>query len=269
MSDFIRNLAWRLGRKGYCWARGDLPNDPNHNGEYWVLGHLIRGSVGVPVLFDVGANKGDWSLRALSFAKESQKRVDLFAFEPSSQTRQILESRLITGSNVHVFGCARANKEGEADFYSDGVGSGTNSLNAIYDQTIETVRMRTFDAFLNDQSVDRVAMLKIDTEGFDFSVLQGASEALSRGRIDLVQFEYNWRWLLNNASLRDVFQLIEGKPYSLGKLVCESIVLFDKWHLEPDRFFENNYVLVRKDVAIERSGRTMRFNESNIAVDAA
>lgn len=266
MTDFVRYWSWRLGRKIYCWARGDLQNDPSRNGEYWLLEKAINDSDMQLVLFDVGANKGDWSVRALSLAKKFDKQPTLFAFEPCGETRAILKGRLPAGLNVIVSPCALAEAEGEASFYSSGAGSGTNSLNAISGDAVEQVRMTTFDAYIKEHQLERVSMLKIDTEGFDLAVLQGAATALANGKIDLIQFEYNWRWLLNKASLRDVFQLIKGKPYRLGKLVGESMVLFDEWHFELDRFFENNYVLVLKGSAMENRGQSIMFDASNVAV---
>jgi len=49
----------------YTYARGDGPNDPRTNGEYWLLEHVVKASPGPQVLLDVGANKGDWTAQAL------------------------------------------------------------------------------------------------------------------------------------------------------------------------------------------------------------
>lgn len=115
------------------------------------------------------------------------------------------------------------------------------------------------------QGLDKLTMLKIDTEGFDCEVLRGAVLALANKRIDVIQFEYNWRWLANRSSLRDVFQLIEGTEYRLGKLVGNGVVFYEKWHFELDRYFENNYVLVPRGSVIERLGQHVHFDASNVA----
>ena len=64
--------------------------------------------------------------------------------------------------------------------------------------------------------ISQVIFAKIDTEGFDALILAGVLECLQRGIFDLIRFEYNWRWLLNSKSLRDIFQLIQNTPYRLG-----------------------------------------------------
>ncbi len=86
---------------------------------------------------------------------------------------------------------------------------------------------------------------------------------LATGSIEVVQFEYNWRWLLNKASLLDVFALVKDMPYRVGKLLDGSIEFYDEWHFELDRFFENNYVLVRKGSRLDHQGVTVWFDSSN------
>lgn len=266
LSDHLRHIAWRLGRKLYCWARGDLSNEPKHNGEYWLLGRMIAGLDHCGTFLDVGANVGDWSAHALATARASDKEIRLFAFEPCASTRAILQNRFSAETDIEVCPAALSSLEGEADFYSSGAGIGTNSLSAVSGPVSERVRMTTMDSFLEQRGIERVTMVKIDTEGFDLDVLRGAKNTLAQGRIDLVQFEYNWRWLLNKSSLLDVFDFIKDKPYRLGKLVGNSIIVHDDWHFELDRFFENNYVLVLKGSAMEGQVRIGRFNASNVVV---
>jgi FkbM family methyltransferase len=266
-STMLRSSAWRLGRKLYALARGEGRNDPRTNGEYWLQALAMEHGGPAILLMDVGANKGDWTLHALKDAI-TERNIRIHAFEPSSGTRQILARRCGRFANVTAHSQALSHRQGEGDFYSKGAGEGTNSLNPTSGSDVERVELTTCDDFLRENEIDHVTMIKIDTEGFDLMVMRGAARSLSEGRIDAVQFEYNWRWLLNNACLRDVFLLIADKPYRLGKLVGEAIEFHDEWHFELDRFFENNYVLVRKGSVIERYGRVMRFDRSNVIARA-
>lgn len=262
----LRTLAWRLGRKIYCAARDEAANVPSQNGEYWLLSKVLgrAGASTASVILDVRANKGDWSAEAARLSQGSE--VLIHAFEPSTPTREILSSRLSDVRGLRVHSCALSDSDGESVFYSSEPGAGTSSLHDVCGPKKEIVRMRRLDTLLVDERIDAVKILKIDTEGFDFLVLKGAENALARGVFEGVQFEYNWRWLLNRASLRDVFSLVEGTPYRFGKLVGASIDFYDAWHFELDRFFENNYVLVRRDSPLMTLGRRVRFSSSNAAV---
>jgi FkbM family methyltransferase len=262
VSAAIRKLLWRLGRKTYTYARGDGPNDPHVNGEYWLLEQVLNGTPGPQVLLDVGANKGDWTAHAIGLVA-APKEVHVHAFEPSLATRSMLTARFRGSAVVSVQPYALSVTVGEATFYCNDIGAGTNSLSPVSGPKEETVRLITVDEFLQHFGIESVSMVKIDTEGFDLLVLKGAEKALSEGLIQLVQFEYNWRWLLNHASLRDVFDLISNKPYRLGKLVGETIEFFKEWHFELDRYFENNYVLVRQDSELCFLGIEVHFDNSN------
>lgn len=258
----VRKFFWRVSRKIYMLCRFESSNNPEKNGEYWLLQNLLSSTkVAVPVLFDVGANHGNWSLKAL--ALRGVKAILIEAFEPSSETRKILMQRVASSSQIGVNAVALSSEVGTAYFYSNSVGAGTNSLDSVSGDRVEEVEVSTLDVYLTARGVERIDFLKIDTEGFDFNVLQGASEALKKGNIELIQFEYNWRWLINHKSLRDVFAFIADKPYRFGKLSRKQIHLFDAWHFELDRYFENNYVLIHKDSALMALTKEARFDGSN------
>ncbi|MCX5724504.1 MAG: FkbM family methyltransferase [Nitrospirae bacterium] len=262
-SAVIRKLMWRVGRALYTCARGDGQNDSRTNGEYWLLEQVLSASPGPTILLDVGANKGDWTAYALGVIP-APNEVKIHAFEPSLATRAMLTARFAGAVAVTVHPCALAETEGEALFYSHEAGAGTNSLSPSSGLSVEAVTRMTIDQFVHRSEIQSVSMLKIDTEGFDLLVLRGAEQSLREGRIDLVQFEYNWRWLLNHACLRDVFDLISDKPYRLGKLVGHAVEFYDQWHFELDRFFENNYVLIRNDSPLCLLGSTVQFDGSNV-----
>ena len=249
----------------YTYARGDGQNDPRTNGEYWLLEHVLKASPGPCVLLDVGANKGDWTAQALELAQASRE-IHVHSFEPSLATRSMLTARFIGSTAVTVQPYALSEKVGEATFYSNEDGAGTNSLSPSSGSNVEVVKVTTIDRFLQQSGIETVSMVKIDTEGFDLLVLRGAAKSLHDGRIEIVQFEYNWRWLLNHASLRDAFDLISNKPYRVGKLVGATIEFYERWHFELDRFFENNYVLVRNNSNLCLLGSTVQFDRSNVGV---
>lgn len=263
-SAVARKLMWRLGRKMYTYARGDGQNDPRINGEYWLLDHVLKASPGRRILLDVGANRGDWTAKALESA-QTQSEIHVHSFEPSLATRLMLTTRFKDNAFVTVQPYALSEAVGEAGFYSSDDGAGTNSLSPSSGVNVERVKLITIDLFLQQSGIPAVSMAKIDTEGFDLLVLRGAEKSLLGGRIEVVQFEYNWRWLLNHASLRDVFDFISNKPYRLGKLVGEAIEFYETWHFELDRYFENNYVLVRRDSELCLLGTEVRFDNSNAA----
>ncbi|MBW8366834.1 MAG: FkbM family methyltransferase [Arenimonas sp.] len=260
----LRNVAYKIGRKLYFWARKETPNSPEENGEFALLSHVLSETAGPATVLDVGANRGEWSRKAVSLARANRLDVCVHAFEPLSGTRALLEKGVAELPEVRVHSVALSNAPGTAAFYSQSAGSGTSSLHPVSGNRAEDVKLATLDAWIADQQCTPVRMIKIDVEGFDSLVLEGAARTLQEGLVDVVQFEYNWRWLLNSRSLHWVFQFIEDKPYIFGKVVPDGVITFERWHFELDRFFEGNYLLLRRDSAVAQLGRPAWFDQSNV-----
>ena len=119
----LRRLAWRLGRRVYCAARGEpRADDIATDGEAYVQHCVIKGVDHRADLcvFDIGANCGDWSasfLSALSTEHRSHYKTNLHLFEPVPATRQVLQSRLaqMDGSGIaEVHALAMSNECGGA-----------------------------------------------------------------------------------------------------------------------------------------------------------
>ncbi|MEP4484846.1 MAG: FkbM family methyltransferase [Halioglobus sp.] len=260
----FRSFMYRAGRHLYARARRDLPNKPETNGEYWLLSQVMDHLEGNALFMDVGANRGDWTEQALRYTADKSRTLSVKAFEPSSYTRALLSQRFQANTAVTVYETALSSQAGTATFFIGRDGAGTNSLNSVSGNDTETVPVTTLDQFLLTESIGHVDFIKIDTEGFDALVIGGALASMAAGKIDLIQFEYNWRWLLNSQSLKNVFQLIDGLPYKLGKLAGEEILLFEEWHFEMDRFFENNYVLIRRGGPFDGLGVRAEYDASNV-----
>jgi FkbM family methyltransferase len=261
----VRRLTWRLGRALYMAARGDVPNVASSNGEYWLLGHAIRSAQRGDRFFDVGANLGDWSAECLRLGA-AQRGCSVEAFEPSPRTASKLRSRL--GSDIRIHELALSDRVGEAPFFEVGECAGTNSLASTPGSMRISVRTSTIDDFLAGHPGGAVKFLKVDAEGWDFLVLLGARAALSKGEVEIVQFEYNHRWLLARVSLQEVFRLVGELPYRVGRLSGSTVEFFDEYDPELDRFFEANYLLVRKGSPLERLGELRCFDEAKTATSS-
>lgn len=250
-----------------CWARREALASPYANGEYWLLEQLIAAdSTKVPIFFDIGANKGNWSERAASLLKHNNISGHVYAFEPTSSTFAYLSDRFKGSELVSANRIALSDQSGEREFFVVGELAGTNSLLRIDGATTESVTTLRLDDFLAEERIDHVSFVKSDTEGHDLSVLLGAIEALRQGWVDVWQFEYNHRWIGGRSVLKDVFDFIADKPYRVGKLYGNGVEVFEQWHPELERFFESNYTLIRKGSAFEKLCIQVHFNKRNVLV---
>lgn len=261
----LRSIVWRIGRKLYTWARREVSNGPELNGEYWLLAQAVNAAtVNTPCFLDIGARFGEWSEQAYALLKRRGLSGDVHAFEPAAASYAYLCSIFNLNESIHVHRLALSDQSGLRDFFVIGDLAGVNSLVPVGGAKVEQVNSIRVDDFLAKKKIDHVLFAKSDTEGHDFNALQGAEELFRQGRVDIWQFEYNHRWLAGCAQLKDVFNFIIDKPYRLGKLYARGIEVYEDWHPELERFFEANYVLVRQGSVFEKLCTPVRFNRRNV-----
>lgn len=263
----LRSFIWRLGRRLYSWSRRESSCTPETNGEFWLLNQMITTSpTRDVVLLDIGAFRGDWTAGALSFLRRANMDGRIYAFEPTTSTFTFLSKKFEGNEQVYPKQIALSEKSGQKEFFVVGELMGINSLLSAEGATTEHVKTLRVDDFLAEEDIVHVVFAKCDAEGYDLNVMKGAEESLKNGRIDIWQFEYNHRWIGGKFFLKDVFQFIKDKPYVLGKLFLNQIEVYDSWHHEMERFFEANYVLVRKGSLVEQFCTRVHFDKRNVLI---
>lgn len=123
------------------------------------------------LVFDVGANIGLYSLFFLQQSSDSK----VFAFEPSSNFR-FLEQNIpaFLKNRFHAFNLGLGDVDGVSE-------------NEIWEsfghkKVKVSVNFSTLDTFLKHNPVERIDFLKIDTDGFETQILNGAGETLLKYR---------------------------------------------------------------------------------------
>ena len=237
----------------------DLPsNQMWFNGEREVQAFYVRHAreIGTTV-FDVGARFGTWTEQLLALAEEGPSlTLEVTLFEADPITHKELVERLPHERGQHILRTvpiALSSFEGTATFTRYQALSGTNSL--VDDHTPDAERVevavRTIDGFCTEEAIDRLGLVKIDTEGNDYEVIAGASGLLAAGQIALVQFEYNHRWIGARRVLKDVFDLVVDWPYRIGRITPNGVEYYATWSPELETYREANYLLARSDIADE------------------
>jgi FkbM family methyltransferase len=217
MSRILRNLASAVKRPelafGYAswtlqnWLRsgGATRNIcgvqlGNFNGfsEYHSVGgvsereqlFLQRFQFGEGAILDVGANLGLFSL-VLRATLPGRRIV---AFEPAPSTYKSLASNVVlnAAANVECINAAVADRDGTASFAVREGARANSSLGASAEKgpvVVVDVPCVTLDRFTADAGIDRIALLKVDVEGFEAKVFEGAARILAEGRPQVVYFE--------------------------------------------------------------------------------
>ena len=212
---------------------------PEHNGEMWLIGQL---GPSLRTVLDVGANTGEWTQSILDAAPAVERVV---CFEPGEAALRAL-GRHTEDKRVSIVDAAVSDHAGEHEFLEVRDAGVTSSLVAVPGDTphvSRTVRVVTIDDELSRLSIEHVDMMKIDVEGMDLHVLQGAAQALADHRIELIQFEHNILWAAAGSTLAAAFSLLRQHGYEVYALLTDGLYSY-----EPSEFGElyvySNFVAV-------------------------
>jgi FkbM family methyltransferase len=237
-------FAYRCARAYVNWYRGENNHLEDSNGEAWARELLLPHC---RVAFDVGANVGDWSERAL----KTQPGLELHCFEPSSVTFASLKRRGLRGAQLN--NVALSNHDGDAKLHLYGDNAATNSIvcgetNSYAElQGAEQVRTLTFDTYVRERGPSHVDYVKVDVEGAEMLVLGGMEESFRARAVDVVQFEYGRFSIFGHVFLLDLFRLFERHDFMLYKLVQNTAERFDAYSDDLESFQYQNWLAVRKE----------------------
>jgi FkbM family methyltransferase len=143
-----------------------------------------------PVVLDIGANVGD-TVREFSFVFGNPL---IHAFEPSPKTFQTLKANTSYIPAITLNNVGLGSRRSELSFHESEKPEMSSFLAPAKDcwvesQSLQELPVRTVDDYCLEHSIDRIDVLKSDTQGYDLEVLRGAESMLTSGRVRLVYLE--------------------------------------------------------------------------------
>jgi len=201
-----------------------------------------------PVIFDVGANIGDWTLAAL----RCFPRAVVHAFEPSAHHQDIYRQAVGERANVRLAPIALGARDETASLYKDRDLTGLASLTRRdlghlgIDMSIrEEVTVRMLDTYAEEAGVAAIDYLKLDVEGHELDVLKGAGRMIAEGRIAAIQFEFGGCNIDTRTYFRDFYRLLAGVGYSIYVIrPGGSLAPILKYREFYEQFATTNYVAI-------------------------
>lgn len=185
------------------------------------------------ICIDVGGNVGFFSILFASLATSGE----VHAFEPIRLNAALMRANAALNaiSNITVNECAVGARQGQVTFtvskdsaYSSIKDTGRQPMSAVIEVPITTI-----DAYINLSSLARVDILKVDVEGAEEMVINGATNLLSdpkrRPRVILMElFDGNLKAF--DSSVETIMTKMKAIGYhaSVVRLGGDDLISYDK-----------------------------------------
>lgn len=130
------------------------------------------------VVLDIGANVGMFSLFIKPYARK------IYAVEPSKRIFTCLKENTKNWDNIEIFNVGFFNNKGKNFLY--GKGEETPQTMMIPGEHTEAVDTVTIEEFMNENKIDHIDVLKMDTEGSEYIIFADESFRRIADRIDYI-----------------------------------------------------------------------------------
>jgi FkbM family methyltransferase len=163
------------------------------------------------VAIDVGSNIGMFTI---FLAKSLNGNGKVVSIEIEKNNLKLLKKnvKLNNLGNVFVVGKGAYSKRGIMELFLDEFGTGGHSLLKKEGAKKEVIEVDTLDNIIKELGVNRVDVIKIDVEGAELDVLNGAKGILQRGHPKII-FE-----ALDDNKRRNIENFLMAYDYKVRKI---------------------------------------------------
>lgn len=214
------------------------------SGEETVLKVLdkISGSKEVTV-FDVGAHVGEW---VNLFKAHFHKKASVYSFEPSKKAYSELSKINMEGLYTEnlALGEVKGRKYLSANITGESTACVSDKKNNM--KLYEQIDIVTLDEYCAENKIDTIDLLKLDVEGYELKVLEGAGEMINKGKIKLIQFEFG-ATSSEKYSLKQFFDIL-SKQYQICRILKHGYYPLKRYNHYYEIMTVTNFVAIRKDI---------------------
>ena len=222
-------------------------SDPYRNGEFKFIRSYIKSDM---IIIDAGANTGYYAKYILSI----NPFIKIHCFEPSTRTFNTLIMNMTdewkNGKVVcNNLGLSNESKEAELFIYDELDGRNSLHFNQVYNinpnaVNKETIKLTTLTKYVSNNNISRIDYLKIDVEGHESKVIEGASDLINQKVIKCIQFEYSNNWRAAGFTLEDVFNKLNKYGYKFYRLAIWGKIPIKNFNKKLENYKHANYVAI-------------------------
>ena len=181
-------------------------------------------------VIDIGAHKGE----TIDLFLKNFKISKIYSFEPNKNLfndliKKKYNSEIIILSNL---GVGKISEKKELNIFKDTSSSTLNSINENSEyfkrknkimsfflqnenffKDKQTVNICNLSEFIKEKKIEKIDILKIDTEGYEFNIIDGISETDFRN-IKFIYFEHHYDLMINKGyKFSDINELLKKNKF--------------------------------------------------------
>jgi FkbM family methyltransferase len=216
---FVAHCGWLLHPKGDEVAR--LLREGHYEADlqafFWL--YLRPGDN----FLDVGAHCGLYSCLAARLTAPGGQTLTV---EPNVSILPFLKENLDPSTQLVPVALGRAEGSGKLALGSDGYTAHSYLTAGVTDEMTIPVPVDTLEAVLRRKNWSKTQLVKIDTEGREFDVLEGAAELLGTAALPVLSLEFSENNLLSfGRTTRQLAQFLQRRGYQVCRFDVELLQL--------------------------------------------
>ena len=207
----------------------------------------ILKDLNMKVVIDVGAHKGEF----LSYLLKLDNIEKIYAFEPQKKIFNELLNKFSNNKKIVLNNCAISNENGNKTIKINKLTS-TSTFSEISENSLwfklkniilfsqnsiddsYQVSTQKLDNYIKEKNIQRIDLLKIDTEGHEINVLKGLENTLRMQTIKYILIEINLTKMYKNYNVSEIENFLKEKNYNLINSFKFPILNFE------DRLYEKH-----------------------------
>jgi FkbM family methyltransferase len=171
-------------------------------------------------IIDVGANSGQFAIASSKIFNN----VQIYSFEALPSLYPVLKKNTNEIKNLEIFNFALGSEKGDIEFFQNDYSLASSALEIHKNQTelfpstsgVTKIKIKcdTLDNVSPSMKLTSPVLLKLDVQGFEKKVLEGAVETLKK--VDYLLFETSFMPMYNNEPLfNEMNSYVNGLGFEL------------------------------------------------------
>ena len=199
---------------------------------YWHEPNMLKSlkKLNINYIFDVGSHRGE----SIDYFIKLKNLKKIQSFEPQKDNFLVLKKKYKNNSKVILNQIALSQNENYKDFYINDLSSTStfsrlnkksfwlkiknkilNKKNPIIN--IVKIRSLTIDKFIKQKKIEKIDLLKIDTEGHELEVLKGALKTIKEHKVKFILIELHFSKMYQNYSKKKIELFLSKNNFFLLK----------------------------------------------------